>query len=150
MKLNRWLKTAAVFCALWGLFHVASGVYHTTLFATAGSQSLYSMAYGIPVTASDMQDPARLLGSDAIEVYSVLLFGYGVLALLAAVLILRVQHLGFWLMTVMGAIAQWAVLYGLVFQGRLSGANAYTDLVLYGCTSDSVVLESGAGAPLRR
>ena len=116
---------------LWAVFHMAIGVYHTLLFSTQGPQSMFTTAYGMPLTAGDMEDPARLLGADAIEVYSILLFGYGVLGIWATVLLLQGQRLGFWLNTVMMGIAQIAVLYGLIIPGQLTGPNAYADLALY-------------------
>ncbi|HLV97471.1 MAG TPA: hypothetical protein VKT82_02235 [Ktedonobacterales bacterium] len=130
-KTNGLIIMGAVLFLLWALFHMAIGVYHTLLFATQGSQSLFSAAYGIPVSAAEMRDPARLLGSDAIEVYSILLFGYGVLAIWATLLLLRGQRLGFWMNTILLLIAQLAVLYGLIIPGRLTGINAFADLVVY-------------------
>ncbi len=84
-RTNTFIQIGAVIFIVWALFHIAIGAYHTFLFSTQGAQSLFSAAYGIPVSAVDMQDPARKLGSDAIEVYSVLLAGYGVLAVWAAI-----------------------------------------------------------------
>lgn len=125
------MKFAAVAFGLLAVFNIAIGVYHTILFASQGSGSLFSAAYGIPVTAADMRDSARLLGSDAIEVYSILLGGYGALSLWATVASLRGQRSGFWLNTVMVGIAQLAILYGLILPGRLTGPNAYAGIVLY-------------------
>jgi hypothetical protein len=116
---------------LLAIFNIAIGVYHTILFASQGAGSLFSAAWGIPVSAAEMRDSARLLGSDAIEVYSILLGGYGVLSLWATVASLRGQRSGFWLNTVMVGIAQLAILYGLIVPGRLAGANAYASIVLY-------------------
>jgi hypothetical protein len=130
-KTNGLIIIGAVIFLLWALFHMAIGVYHTLLFGLQGSQSLFSAAYDIPVSAAEMHDPARLLGSDAIEVYSILLFGYGVLAIWATLLILRGQRLGFWMNTILLGIAQLAVLYGLIIPGRLTGINAFADLVFY-------------------
>ena len=130
-KTNGFIKLGAVFLLLWAVFHIAIGVYHTVLFSTQGPQSMFSTAYGKQVTAADMEDPARLLGAHAIEVYSILLFGYGVLGIWATVLMLKGQRLGFWLNTVMMGIAQLAILYGLIIPGQLTGANAYVDLALY-------------------
>lgn len=128
---NGLITLGAAMFLLWALFHAAIGVYHTLLFGIQGPQSLYSAAYGIPVSATDMHDPARLLGSDAIEVYSILLLGYGVLAIWGTLLILRGNRSGFWMNTIMLGIAQLAVLYGLIIPGRLTGVNAFADLVLY-------------------
>ena len=48
-KTNGLIIVGAVLFLLWALFHLAIGVYHTLLFATQGSQSLFSAAYGIQV-----------------------------------------------------------------------------------------------------
>jgi hypothetical protein len=116
---------------LWAIFHIAIGAYHTVLFSTQGSGSLYSSAYGIPVSPADMQDPARALGSDAIEVYSVLLAGYGVLAIWGTILALRGQYLGWWLNTILLGVAGLAYVYGLIVPGQLTAGNAYAGPVLY-------------------
>jgi hypothetical protein len=130
-KTNGLITIGAVMFMLWALFHMAIGVYHTLLFSIQGSQSMFSSAYGIPVSAAEMHDPARLLGSDAIEVYSILLFGYGVLAIWATLIMVRGRRFGFWMNTILLGIAQLAVLYGLIIPGRLTGVNAFADLVLY-------------------
>lgn len=121
----------AVIFALLAIFNIGIGTYHTVLFTAQGSQSMFSSAYGIPVSAAEMKDPARLLGSDAIEVYSILLGGYGVLSIWATIWSLRGQRSGLWLNTIMVGIAQVAIVYGLIIPGRLTGANAYAGVVLY-------------------
>lgn len=88
-RTNGFILIGAVMLILWAVFHIAIGVYHTLLFSTQGPQSLFSVAWGITVNPADMEDPARLLGSRAIEVYSVLLFGYGVIAIWATVIMLQ-------------------------------------------------------------
>lgn len=130
-KPDLFVKLGAAMFGLLALFNIAIATYHTILFTSQGSQSLFSAAYGIPVSAAEMKDSARLLGSDAIEVYSILLGGYGVLSVWATLASLRGQRSGFWINTVMVGIAQFAILYGLVIPGRLTGANAYAGLVLY-------------------
>ena len=132
MKADRFMKLSAIMFGLLALFNIAIGIYHSALFTFQGSQSLFTTAYGIPVSATDMKDPARLLGSDAIEVYSILLGGYGVLSIWATIVSLRGQGSGFWLNTLMVGISQLAILYGLVLPGRLTGANAFVGFVLYG------------------
>jgi len=107
------------------------GIYHTFLFTVHGSQSMFSIAYGIPVTTADMHDRARALGADAVEVYSILLFGAGIVSVWASWLMLQGQRLGFWLNTAAVGIAEFAILYGLIIPGQLSGANGYASLVLY-------------------
>lgn len=130
-RTNTFAVLGALMFALLAIFNIAIGTYHTVLFTFYGPQSLFSSAYGIPVSAADMKDPARLLGSDAIEVYSILIGGYGVLSVWATLRTLRGQHSGFWINAVMIGIAQLAVVYGLIVPGRLTGANAYVGLVLY-------------------
>lgn len=125
------MKLSALPFGLLALFNLAIGVFHTVLFTFQGSQSLFVTAYDIPVTALEMRDPARLLGSDAIEMYSILLGGYGMLSIWATIESLRGHRYGFWLNTVMGGMAQIATLYALIIPGRLSGPNAYASLVLY-------------------
>jgi hypothetical protein len=49
--------------------NLAIGTYHTLLFGTQGPQSMFSSAYGIPVSTADMTDRARALGAGAIETY---------------------------------------------------------------------------------
>lgn len=112
-------------------FHALIGVYHTFLFTTQGSQSMFSIAYGIPVSSADMQDRARALGADAIEVYSILLFGVGVISAWASWLTLRGLQLGFWLNVVAVGCAELAISYGLIAPGKLSGVNGYASPVLY-------------------
>ncbi len=132
VKTDLFMKLGAAMFGLVALFNLAIGTYHTILFASQGSQSLFSAAYGIPVTAADMRDSARLLGSDAIEMYSILLGGYGALSIWATIETLRGRRFGFWLNTFVLGITQIATLYALVIPGRLTGANAYASFVLYG------------------
>ncbi len=132
MKTDLFMKLAGLMFGLLAIFNLAIGTFHTILFTVQGSQSLFSTAYGIPVTAADMRDSARLLGSDAIEMYSILLGGCGALSLWATIEILRGRRLGFWLNTFMLGITQIATLYALVIPGRLTGANAFASFVLYG------------------
>lgn len=117
------LKIGIVLLGLWAVFHIAIGVYHTILFAQA-PVNLYTLAYGIPVPKAAMGDPALRLGADAIEVYSVLLAGCGIVALWAAVLARRGRPVGLWLATVVPGIASLAYLDGLIAPGQLTGANA--------------------------
>jgi hypothetical protein len=131
-KSDLYMKISAVVFGLLALFNLAIGIYHTILFTFQGSPSLFSIAYGIRVTATDMKDPARLLGSDAIEMYSILLGGYGALSLWSAIESWRGLRAGFWLNAFIVGIAQIATLYALVIPGRLTGANAYASFVLYG------------------
>lgn len=131
-KTDVFMKLGAAMFGLLALFNLAIGTYHTILFASQGSQSLFSAAYGIAVTAADMKDSARLLGSDAIEMYSILLGGYGALSLWATIESLRGRRFGVWLNVFMVGVAQIATLYALVIPGRLTGANAYVTFVLYG------------------
>jgi hypothetical protein len=130
-KPNLLMKLGAVTFGLLAIFNIAIGTYHTILFTFQGSQSLFTAAYGIPVSTADMSDSARLLGSDAIEVYSILLGGFGLLSVWATIGSLRGRRSGFWLNTFVLGIAQIAILYGLVIPGRLTGANAYAGFVLY-------------------
>jgi hypothetical protein len=130
-KTNVFVGLGAALFTLWGLFHLAIGVYHTILFATQGSMSLFTVAYRIPLVPADLTDPARQLGSDAIEVYSILLGGYGIVAILAAVMSVRRQRIGLWLNTIGPGIASAAYVYGLIIPGRLTGANAWTGPIIY-------------------
>jgi hypothetical protein len=132
VKSHLFMRLGAVMFGLLAIFYLAIGTYHTILFTFQGSPSLFSIAYGIPVNASDMKDSARLLGSDAIEMYSILLGGYGALSIWATIESLRGRRFGFWVNTFMIGVAQVATLYALVIPGRLSGANAFASFVLYG------------------
>lgn len=128
---NSFIKVSSALFIIIAIFHVMIGIYHTFLFTVHGSQSMFSIAYGIPVTAADMHDRARALGADAIEVYSILLFGAGVVSMWASWLMLHGQRLGFWLNTVAVGVAELAILYGLIIPGQLSGVNGYASPVLY-------------------
>jgi len=130
-RTNSFIKISSILFILIAIFHVMIGVYHTFLFTVHGSQSMFSIAYGIPVTAVDMHDRARALGADAIEVYSILLFGAGIVSMWASWLMLRGQRLGFWLNAVAVGIAELAILCGLIIPGQLSGANGYASPMLY-------------------
>lgn len=130
-RTNSFIKVSSILFIIIAAFHIMIGVYHTFLFTIHGSQSMFSIAYGIPVTGADMHDRARALGADAIEVYSILLFGAGVVSIWASWLMLRGQRLGFWLNTIAVGIAEFAILYGLIIPGQLAGANGYASPVLY-------------------
>jgi hypothetical protein len=143
-----WL--GAVCFALLALLNLAIGTYHTVLFGTQGPQSMFSSAYGLPVSAADMTDRARALGAGAIETYSLLLVGYALLSLWATRSMLRGRRSGFWLNVVFVGISQLAVMYGLIIPGHLGGANAYMGPALYvlGVTMSAVGLirtETAAG-----
>lgn len=92
---------------------------------------MYTVAYGIPVSSDDMSDPARALGADAIAVYSILLFGVGVVSLWATVNAWRGRREGFWLNVVIVGIAEFAILYGLIIPGQLIGANGFISPIIY-------------------
>src|SRR5262249_17377675 len=121
----------ALLFALLAVLNLAIGAYHTVLFATRGPASMYSSAYGIPVSAADMTHRARALGAGAIETYSLLLVGYGLLSLGATGALLRGRWLGFWLNAVFVGVSQLAVIYGMIIPGHLAGANAYAGPLLY-------------------
>jgi len=78
-----------------------------------------------------MADPARALGADAIEVYSILLAGYGLLSIGATVWMLRGHRSGFWINALFVGISQLAILYGLIIPGQLGGLNGYIGPALY-------------------
>jgi hypothetical protein len=124
------LRVGTVLLGLWALFHIAIGVYHTILFAQV-PVNLYTVAYGMPVPEAAMSDPALRLGASAIEVYSVLLAGCGIVAIWAAILARRGQLVGLWLATILPGIASLAYLYGLILPGQLGGANAWAGPVIY-------------------
>lgn len=130
-RTNNFIRLSSILFIAIATFHVMIGVYHTFLFTVHGSQSMFSIAYGIPVTAADMHDRARALGADAIEVYSILLFGAGIISMWASWLMLRGQRLGLWLNIVAVGAAEFAILYGLIIPGQLSGVNGYASPVLY-------------------
>jgi hypothetical protein len=130
-KTNLAIKIGSALFGLLALFHISIGAYHTVLYATLGRVSMFTDAYGIAASPADMQDPARFLGSDAIEVYSVLLLGYGVLSLWAIALTLRGDRLGFWLNTIIVGVAEVAITYALVLPGHLTGANGWASPVMY-------------------
>src|SRR5262245_46396448 len=111
---NALVWVGALLFALAALLNLAVGAYHAVLFGTRGPQSMYSVAYRIPVAAADMADRARALGAGAVATYSVLLAGYGLLSLWATAAMLRGRRAGFWLNAVFGGIAQLAVAYGLI------------------------------------
>jgi hypothetical protein len=121
----------AVLFVLLAVLNLAIGTYHTVLFSTQGPGSLFSSAYGIPVSAADMTDRARALGAAAIETYSMLLAGYGLLSLWATGVMLRRRWMGLWINAVFLGISQLAVIYGLIVPGHLGGANAYLGPLLY-------------------
>lgn len=123
-------RAGAVLLGIWALFHLAIGVYHTVLFAQAPA-NLFTVAYGIPITTTAMTDPALRLGSDAIEVYSLLLGGCGIVVVLATILALRGQRVGLWLNTIVPGIASLAYLYGLILPGQLTGVNAWAGPAVY-------------------
>jgi hypothetical protein len=146
---NLFVWVGAVLFALAALLNLAVGAYHTVLFATQGPQSMFSVAYRIPVTAAEMGDPARALGAGAIETYSVLLAGYGLLSLWATGAMLRGRRSGFWLNAAFLGIAQLAVVYGLIVPGHLGGANGYMGPALYalGVAASAVGLALANAAP---
>lgn len=123
-------RVGAALMGIWALFHLTIGVYHTVLFARAPA-NLFTVAYGIPVAGTAMTDPALRLGSDAIEVYSLLLGGCGIVVVLGTVLALRGQRAGLWLDTIVPGIASLAYLYGLILPGQLTGVNAWAGPVVY-------------------
>jgi hypothetical protein len=147
---NVYVRIGAVLFVLVAILNLAIGTYHTVLFAAGGSRSMFSSAYGIPVTAVDMADPARALGADAIEVYSILLAGYGLLSIGATVWMLRGHRSGFWINALFVGISQLAIVYGLIIPGQLGGLNGYLGPALYivGVALSAMGLTvAGASAP---
>jgi hypothetical protein len=130
-KTGIFVRISSVLFGLTALFHIMIGVYHAFLFGTQGPQSMYTVAYGMPISSRDMLDPARALGAGAIVVYSLLLLGVGVVSIYAAANAWRGRREGLWLNVVMVGIAEFAIVYGLILPGQLTGANAYISPLIY-------------------
>lgn len=124
------LWSGAVLLGLWSVLHLAVGVYHTILFAQ-DPMNLFTVAYHVTVPSNAADDPALRLGSDAIEVYSVLLAGAGLVTLLATIMAVRGRPTGPWLAPLVAGVASLAYIYGLILPGQLTGPNAWTGPILY-------------------
>lgn len=123
------MRLGAVFFLAWGLLHIAVGLGGAAAFFTEGPLGALS-ATDLAIASDEVRLALERAGHIALD-FSLILAGYGVLAIWGAVLIWRGQRLGFWLNTVMLGIADAAFVYALMLPGYISVAEGILGPVLY-------------------
>jgi hypothetical protein len=126
---NRVAQTGAAIFVLWGVLHLVVGLIGAFAFASSGPAGVFS-GFGAAPVAAELTPTLVLAGHIALD-FSLVLAGYGVLAIWAAVLIWRGQRLGFWLNTVMLGIADGSFIIALMLPGFISPAAGGLGPVLY-------------------
>ena len=126
---SRLVKAGAILFVLWGVLHVAVGVVNTISYVTRGPLGLLS-TFGWATDARDAGNNVALAAHIALD-FSIVLVGYGVLAIWAARLMWRGQALGFWLNTILLGIADAAFVIALMVPGHVSVAQGVWGPLLY-------------------
>ena len=129
MTTNALVKAGAVFFVLWGLLHIAVGLSTAGQFITSGPAGVFS-GFGASPSPSEVGPALQLAGHIALD-FGLILAGYGLLAIWAALLIWRGQRLGFWLATVMLGVADGAFIVALMVPGFISPAAGGLGPLLY-------------------
>jgi hypothetical protein len=123
------LRSGAIAFILWGVLHLASGAFALVPYATGGTKAMLE-GFG----ATDLGSPSAafltLVGHIGVD-FAVLLMGYGLLAIWGATLLLRGNRLGFWLNTVLLAIADGAFVLAFVVPGHIDAASGLIGPALY-------------------
>ena len=126
---NRVAQTGAVLFVLWGVLHLGAGLSGAFTFATRGPAGVFSGFGGAPAPA-ELTPTLDMAAHIALD-FSLILAGYGLLAIWGAVLIWRGQRLGFWLNTIMLGIADGSFIIALMLPGFVSLAAGGLGPVLY-------------------
>lgn len=114
---NRSVRVGAVMFVLWGVLHIVVGVIGVQQFLVSPPLGVL-VAYGATISPGDAGRTLELAAHVALE-FSVILGGYGLLAIWAAVLAWRGQTLGCWINIVMLGIVDLAFIVALMLPGYI-------------------------------
>ncbi len=144
---NRFIKSSVVMFILWGILHILVGVLAVVAYATQGPIGIFT-AYGATLGPREAGDTLMLAANIALE-FSIILAGYGVLSVWAAVVMYRGNALGFWLNTVLLGIVDVAFVYALMLPGYIPLDQGIWGPVLYvlGVSFGALGLKRSAGLP---
>lgn len=126
---GRLARAGAVFFALWGVLHAVVGLTGTLGYQQGGPSGVLT-AFGGAVAPTQSNAALALAGHVALD-FSMGLAIFGALAIWAAVMIWRGQHLGFWLGAVILGAVDAAFILALVLPGYVTGVDAASGPVLY-------------------
>jgi hypothetical protein len=114
---------------LWGVLHLASGLFAILPYATGGTKAMFE-GFGVTDLGAPSTAFLSVVGHMGVD-FAVLLMGYGVLAIWGAVLLLRGNRLGFTLNAVMLAIADGAFVLAFVVPGHIDAVSGLVGPLLY-------------------
>jgi hypothetical protein len=126
---NRLIKLGALMFILWGILHIVVGAVAVVAYATKGPIGIFT-AYGATLESQDTGHTLMLAANIALE-FSIILAGYGILSIWAAIVMYRGQVLGFWLNTVLLGIVDAAFVYALMMPGYIPLDQGIWGPVLY-------------------
>lgn len=126
---NRLSKIGIIMFILWGILHILVGAIAVAAYITKGPVGIFT-AYGATLGTQDTGETLMLAANIALE-FSIILAGYGILSIWAAMLMYRGQTLGFWLNTILLGIVDVAFVYALMLPGYIPVDQGIWGPVLY-------------------
>jgi hypothetical protein len=114
---------------LWGILHILVGIIAAVAYDTRNPVEIFT-AYGASLGPAD-SGPTLMLAANITLEFSIILAGYGVLSIWAALIMLRGQALGFWINTVHLGIVDVAFVCSLMIPGYIPISQGIWGPILY-------------------
>jgi hypothetical protein len=128
---HRLVRLGSILFVLWGVLHVGVGVVCAISYLHAGPLGLLTH-FGWSADPRDaLAGPNVRLASHIALDFSIVLVGYGVLAIWAARLMWRGEALGFWLNAILLGIADAAFVIALMIPGHVPVSEGIWGPALY-------------------
>ena len=129
-NLNGWLKTSVLMFVLWSVMHLFVGIAGTQSYISSGANGIMAFFGSALVVKNQLGPVSELAGHVALD-DAINILGYGVLGIMASLMMWRGQRIGLWLNIILLGICDFAFAITMLGHGDIAPIDGIWGPVLY-------------------